>query len=83
VHVSAPEFDEYGDLHCGLSFHSHSYRGERVVWHTGGWIGWSTLMTMLPDRGVGVAVFTNRDPNPLRKFSPIMSSTGCAAPFQK
>lgn len=23
--------------------------------------GWSTLMTMLPDRGVGVAVFTNRN----------------------
>jgi hypothetical protein len=30
------------------------------VWHGGGWSGWSTLMKMLPDRGVGVAVFTNR-----------------------
>jgi CubicO group peptidase (beta-lactamase class C family) len=63
VHVSAPEFAEYGDVHCGLGFRSHWYRGERVVWHSGGWIGWSTLMTMLPDRGVGVAVFTNRNPN--------------------
>jgi CubicO group peptidase (beta-lactamase class C family) len=68
VHVSAPEFVKYGDLHCGLGFRSHSYRGERVVWHTGGWIGWSTLMTMLPDRGVGVAVFTNRDPNPVTEI---------------
>src|SRR5882757_4060409 len=54
------EFAEYGDVHYGLGFRSHSYRGERVVWHGGGWSGWSTLMKMLPDRGVGVAVFTNR-----------------------
>jgi len=60
VHVTASEFAEYGDTHYGLGFRSHSYRGERVVWHGGGWSGWSTLMKMLPDRGVGVAVFTNR-----------------------
>jgi CubicO group peptidase (beta-lactamase class C family) len=60
AHVSAPEFAEYGDAHYGLGFRLHSYRGERVVWHGGGWSGWSTLMKMLPDRGVGVAVFTNR-----------------------
>jgi CubicO group peptidase (beta-lactamase class C family) len=63
VHIATPEFAEYSDQHSGLGFRSHNYRGERVVWHTGGWIGWSTLMTMLPDRGVGVAVFTNRDPS--------------------
>jgi CubicO group peptidase (beta-lactamase class C family) len=68
AHVSAPEFAEYSDVHCGLGFRSHWYRGERVVWHSGGWIGWSTLMTMLPDRGVGVAVFTNRNPNPVTEI---------------
>jgi CubicO group peptidase (beta-lactamase class C family) len=68
VHVGASEFAEYGDVHCGLGFRSHWYRGERVVWHTGGHIGWSTLMTMLPDRGVGIAVFTNRDPNPVTEI---------------
>jgi CubicO group peptidase (beta-lactamase class C family) len=60
AHVAASEFAEYSDTHYGLGFRTHSYRGERVVWHGGGWSGWSTLMTMLPDRGVGVAVFTNR-----------------------
>jgi CubicO group peptidase (beta-lactamase class C family) len=60
VHVAASEFAEYGDTHYGLGFRLHSYRGERVVWHGGGWSGWSTLMKMLPDRGLGVAVFTNR-----------------------
>ncbi len=68
VHVSAPEFAEYGDVHYGLGFRSHWYRGERVVSHAGGWIGWSTLMTMLPDHGFGVAVFTNRNPNPVSEM---------------
>ena len=68
VHVAASEFAEYGDVHYGLGFRSHRYRGERVVWQSGGHIGWSTLMTMLPDRGIGVAVFTNRDPNPVTEI---------------
>ena len=65
VHVMVSEFDEIGDVHYGFGFGVHSYRGERVVSHGGGWIGWSTLMTMLPERGVGVAVFTNRDASPV------------------
>ena len=65
VHVMASEFAEIGDVHYGFGFGVHSYRGERVVRHGGGWIGWSTLMTMLPERGVGVAVFTNRDASPV------------------
>jgi CubicO group peptidase (beta-lactamase class C family) len=63
VHEAAPAFAEYSDMHCGLGFRLHSYRGERVVLHGGGWIGWGTRMAMLPDHGVGVAVFTNRDPS--------------------
>jgi CubicO group peptidase (beta-lactamase class C family) len=63
VHVAASEFAEYSDVHYGLGLRSHSYRGERVVWHGGGWIGWGALMTMLADRGVGVAVLTNRNPS--------------------
>src|SRR5712671_1684893 len=43
VHEAAPAFAEYGDMHCGLGFRLHSYRGERVVLHGGGWSGWSTL----------------------------------------
>ena len=65
VHVMASEFAEIGDVHYGFGFGVHNYRGERVVSHGGGWIGWSTLMTMLPERGVGVAVFTNRDASPV------------------
>jgi CubicO group peptidase (beta-lactamase class C family) len=59
VHVGAPAFSEYSDVHYGLGFRSHRYRGERVVWHGGGFTGTNTLMMMLPDRSVGVAVLAN------------------------
>ena len=48
VHVAAPEFAECSDVHYGLGFRLHSYRGERVVWHGGGWSGWSTLRRCCP-----------------------------------
>ncbi|MGJ4926095.1 serine hydrolase [Bradyrhizobium sp. HKCCYLS2038] len=50
---------EFGHFHYGLGFTSTSYRGERVVGHSGGWLGWSTLMRMIPDKKFGVAVFCN------------------------
>src|SRR5215469_9989665 len=59
VHVGAPEFAEYSNVHYGLGFRSHRYRGERVVWHAGGFTGTNTLMMLLPDGGVGVAVLAN------------------------
>jgi CubicO group peptidase (beta-lactamase class C family) len=59
VHVAAPEFVEFGDSHYGLGFGCHTYRGERVVGHAGGWIGWSTLMRTMPGKKLGVAVFSN------------------------
>jgi hypothetical protein len=79
VHEAAPAFAEYGDMHCGLGFRLHSYRGERVVLHGGGWIGWGTRMAMLPIVAsvllFSLIVIQAR----FRKFSPIVSSTGCAA----
>ena len=62
VHVAAPEFAEFGHTHYGLGFRSWTYRGEWVVGHTGGWIGWSTSMQMMPGKNLGVAVFCNHVP---------------------
>lgn len=61
--TSQSPFAEFGEQHYGLGFRRTSYRGDRTVWHGGGWIGWNTLMTLLPDFGIGVAVFTNRSPS--------------------
>jgi CubicO group peptidase (beta-lactamase class C family) len=68
VHVGPPEFPEYSDVHYGLGFRTHRYRGERVVWHAGGFTGTNALMMLLPDRGVGVAVLANNGMTPL--FAP-------------
>jgi CubicO group peptidase (beta-lactamase class C family) len=65
VHESTPEFEEFGHGHYGLGFRSSSYQGERTVGHSGGWLGWSTLMRLIPARNIGVAVFTNTAGNPL------------------
>src|SRR5262249_45449651 len=59
VHESAPEFNEYGHGHYGLGFRSNTYCGEWVVGHTGGWLGWTTQMRLVPGRNSGVAVFSN------------------------
>jgi CubicO group peptidase (beta-lactamase class C family) len=68
VHVGASEFAEYSDVLYGLGFRAHLYRGERVVWHGGGFTGTNALLMMLPDRRVGVAVLANSGMVPL--FAP-------------
>ena len=37
------------------------YRGERVITHTGGLPGYVSIVTLLPERGLGVAVLTNHE----------------------
>jgi CubicO group peptidase (beta-lactamase class C family) len=63
IYCASPGHAEFGEEHYGLGFRSTSYRGDRLVFHGGGWIGWGTLMTLVPDFGIGVAVFTNRSPS--------------------
>jgi CubicO group peptidase (beta-lactamase class C family) len=63
VYYSQPEFPELGAAHYGLGFRCHTYRGDRLVWHGGGLVGWGAMMTLLPDFGIGVAVMTNRSPS--------------------
>jgi CubicO group peptidase (beta-lactamase class C family) len=63
VFGGAPEFEEYGHGHYGLGFNHTAYRGERVVGHSGGWLGWHTLMRLVPERKLGIAVFTNNGGN--------------------
>ena len=58
-----PEFAEFGHSHYGLGFNHTAYRGERVVGHSGGWVGWHTLMRLVPERKLGIAVFTNTGGN--------------------
>src|SRR5262249_753405 len=70
IYYAAPPDVEFGAEHYGLGLRSMHYRGDRLVWHGGGWVGWNTLMTLVPDAGLGIAVFTNRSANAV---SPILT----------
>lgn len=37
------------------------YRGHKLVWHTGGWPGMVSRVTLVPDMGLGVVVLTNAE----------------------
>jgi CubicO group peptidase (beta-lactamase class C family) len=63
IYNTVPGFAEFGEAHYGLGFQCQSYRGDRLVFHGGGWVVWGTLMTLVPDFGIGVAVFANRSPS--------------------
>lgn len=65
VYEGPGAFAEFGAAHYGLGFQCNSYRGDRVVFHGGGWPGWGSRMTLLPDHGIGIAVLTNQSPTDL------------------
>jgi hypothetical protein len=53
------DFDGYRRDQYGLGWYIASYRGERMLHHFGGFSGARAHISYLPDRGVGVAAFTN------------------------
>nr|WP_244244170.1 serine hydrolase [Lysobacter alkalisoli] len=51
-----PNFSGYGE---GWSL--TDYRGEKLVWHTGGWPGMVSRLTLVPSKGIGIIVLTNAE----------------------
>ncbi|MCC4592681.1 serine hydrolase [Xanthomonas campestris pv. cannae] len=51
-----PNFAGYGE---GWSL--SDYRGAKLVWHTGGWPGMVSRLTLVPERKLGVIVLTNQE----------------------
>ena len=49
-----PEFYGYGE-----GWFLSTYQGQKLVWHTGGWPGFVTRVTMVPKLHLGVVVLTN------------------------
>ncbi len=45
----------------GGGFNLRDFRGKKMVWHTGGLAGFVSLVAMIPELRVGVAVFTNQE----------------------
>jgi hypothetical protein len=63
AYYTSPGYPEFGEAHYGLGFRCRSYRGDRLGFHGGGLLGWGNLMTLVPDFGIGVAIFINRSPS--------------------
>ena len=51
-----PNYQGYGE-----GWNLADYRGHKLVWHTGGWPGMVSRITMLPEQGIGVIVLTNAE----------------------
>tara|TARA_R110002020_G_scaffold18983_9_gene65784 strand:+ start:3942 stop:5471 length:1530 start_codon:yes stop_codon:yes gene_type:complete len=51
-----PQFAGYGE---GWSI--SDYRGHRLVWHTGGWPGMVSRVTLVPQLDLGIVVLTNQE----------------------
>src|SRR5690606_1676348 len=54
--ASRPDFLGYGE-----GWMLSTYRGEKLVWHTGGWPGMVSRVTLVPGRNLGVVVLTNQE----------------------
>lgn len=51
-----PNFLGYGE-----GWQLSDYRGHKLVWHTGGWPGMVSRVTLLPEHGLGIVVLTNAE----------------------
>jgi len=47
AYYSEPAPAEFGQAHYALGFRSQTYRGDRLVWHGGGLVGWGARMTLV------------------------------------
>jgi dihydroorotase/N-acyl-D-amino-acid deacylase len=56
-------FAEMGPSSYGLGFFLTSYRGHKLVWHSGSLDGFSLLLSFLPREKMGVLVLTNLSGN--------------------
>jgi CubicO group peptidase (beta-lactamase class C family) len=50
-----PAYEGYGE-----GWHLSEYRGHKMVYHTGGWPGFVSRVTMIPDLKLGMVVLTNQ-----------------------
>jgi CubicO group peptidase (beta-lactamase class C family) len=54
--AAKPNFYGYGE-----GWFVSDYRGHKLVWHTGGWPGMVSRLTLVPDLKLGIVVLTNQE----------------------
>ncbi len=65
VMSDARVFDEFSSTQYGMGFFLTHYRGERVVHHGGNMPGASSLLSLIPQRGIGIFMTANLSNSPL------------------
>lgn len=61
IDVAGEDEDAVRHPSYALGWMVHSYRGEDVVWHSGGIDGFRSMIGFLPRRQIGIVVLTNAD----------------------
>jgi CubicO group peptidase (beta-lactamase class C family) len=66
IPVSKPSIPELASLTpnfygYGEGWFLSDYQGQRLVWHTGGWPGMVSRLTLVPELHLGVVVLTNQE----------------------
>jgi len=63
VHTSYADVNSNGtifkDVGYGLGWHTSEYKGQKVLYHNGGFLGNTAKISFMPDQKIGVAVFSN------------------------
>lgn len=54
--AASPKFLGYGE-----GWNLSDYRGRKLVWHTGGWPGMVSRVTLVPEQKLGIVVLTNQE----------------------
>ncbi|HET6435283.1 MAG TPA: serine hydrolase [Xanthomonadaceae bacterium] len=54
--AATPNFQGYGE-----GWNLSDYRGRKLVWHTGGWPGMVSRLTLVPEAKLGVIVLTSQE----------------------
>ena len=63
VHTSYADVNSNGTIFTevgyGLGWHTSEYKGKKVLYHNGGFLGHTAKISFMPDQKIGVAVFAN------------------------
>ena len=63
VHTSYTDVGNKGNIFTevgyGLGWHISEYKGQKVLYHNGGFLGHTAKISFMPDQKIGVAVFAN------------------------
>jgi len=55
-----PQIQAYGETYYGMGWFIETYEGVELIWHDGDVLGFKSLLVLMPEANVGMALLTNR-----------------------